>query len=182
MGAETGRAAVADGNNIAGVVLAGGRSSRMGRNKAFLEYKGAPLVSHMIRILEDVGLNDVYVSGDIKGYRCIPDSAPYNGPAYAIRTVMEFLQAYDGALFVPVDMPLLTSDMLRALLCQSHGAYFQEHALPAFIKQPCHNQSVSSVHQLLQELDIPALSLPEQFKPCMGNFNTPKEWQEALRA
>ena len=182
MGAETERVAVANGNNIAGVVLAGGRSSRMGKNKVFLEYKGMLLLDHMIQVLEAAGLQDIYVSGDIKGYRCIPDSTPYNGPAYAIRTVMEFLQAYDGALFVPVDMPLLTSDMLRALLCQSHGAYFQEHALPAFIKQPCHNQSVSSVHQLLQELDIPALSLPEQFKPCMGNFNTPKEWQEALRA
>lgn len=173
---------MADGNNITGVVLAGGRSSRMGRNKAFLEYKGAPLVSHMIRILEEAGLNDVYVSGDLEGYRCIPDSTPYNGPAHAICDVMNFLQTYDGALFVPVDMPFLTSDTLRALLRQPRGAYFQDHALPAFIIQPCHSQSVSSVHQLLQELDIPALTLPEQFKACMGNFNTPKEWQEALRA
>jgi len=173
---------VADGNNIAGVVLAGGRSSRMGHNKAFLEYKGAPLVSHMTRILEETGLNDVYISGDLKGYRCIPDSRPYNGPAHAICDVMKVLRAYDGAIFVPVDMPFLTPDILRVFLDQPRGAYFQNCALPVFIKQPCCDPSVSSVHRLLQELDIPALPLPEKFKPCMGNFNTPKEWQEALRA
>ncbi len=173
---------MADGNNIAGVVLAGGRSSRMGRNKAFLEYKGAPLVSHMTRILEEAGLKDVYVSGDLEGYRCIPDSTPYNGPAHAICDVIKFLQTYDGALFVPVDMPFLTSDILRALLCQPRGAYFQNCALPAFIKQPSCAPSVSSVHQLLQELDITALPLPAEFKSCMGNFNTPEEWQEAVRA
>lgn len=182
MDAETERAAVADGNNIAGIVLAGGRSSRMGRSKAFLEYKGEALVSHMTRILEEAGLNDVYVSGDLEGYRCIPDSAPHNGPACAICGVMRFLRGHEGALFVPVDMPFLTSDILSTLFCQPHGAYFQDHPLPAFIKQPCYSQSVSSVHQLLQELDIPPLPLPEKFKPCMGNFNTPEEWQEALRA
>lgn len=173
---------MADGNNIAGVVLAGGRSSRMGKNKVFLEYKGMLLLDHMIQVLEAAGLQDIYVSGDIKGYRCIPDSTPYNGPAHAICDVMNFLQTYDGALFVPVDMPFLTSNMLRALLRQPRGAYFQDYALPAFIIQPCHNQSVSSVHQLLQELDIPSLPLPEKSKLCMGNFNTPEEWQEALHA
>jgi molybdopterin-guanine dinucleotide biosynthesis protein A len=179
---ETERVAVAGGNKIAGVVLAGGRSSRMGKNKAFLEYKGMPLLDYMIRILEAAGLQDIYVSGDIEGYRCIPDSRPYNGPAHAICDVMKSLQEYDGALFVPIDMPFLTPDMLCVLLDQKHGAYFQDHALPAFIRQPCNNKSASSVRWLLQELDIPAFPLPEEFRPCMGNFNTPEEWREALRA
>lgn len=182
MDAEAGRAAVADENKIAGVVLAGGRSSRMGQNKAFLEYKGITLLDHMIRILKETGLSDIYVSGDIKDYLCIPDLMPYNGPAHAICNVMKSLQAYNSVLFVPVDMPFLSSEALRELLEQPHGAYFEEHALPAFIKQPCNSQSASSVRQLLHEMGVPALHLPEQFQCCMANFNTPEEWREALRA
>ena len=36
---------------IAGVVLAGGKSSRMGKNKAMLIYNGKPLLNHMVGIL-----------------------------------------------------------------------------------------------------------------------------------
>lgn len=171
-----------DKRKVVGIVLAGGRSSRMGKNKALLDYKGMRLADHMIQILKKTGLQDVYVSGDLEGYRCVPDSLPHSGPAQAICDVMATLKEYDGALFVPVDMPFLTPEVLRILLGQLRGAHFEGRPLPAFIAQPVSRQSVASVRQLLQAWEIKTLALPEKFESFMANVNTPDEWQEALRA
>lgn len=176
------RAAVVDDRKIAGIVLAGGRSSRMGRNKALLEYNGAPLLDHMIEMLEQVGLNDVYVSGAFEGYSCIPDSAPHAGPAHAMCDVLTALNGYDGVLFVPVDMPLIKPEMLELLSQQIGGAYFAGFPFPAFIKGGQSKTGESSVKALLEALSVLSIPLPLEFETCMNNTNTPEEWTEALRA
>lgn len=165
---------------IAGVVLAGGRSSRMGRDKAMLDYKGAPLIDHMIKLLHNCGLRNVYISGDLEGYDCIKDSAKFEGPACAINDVMVRLSDYDGALFIPVDMPLLTPVMLKLLLGDKQSSYFNDSPLPAFICQPCAVENSYSVRDLLAEQGAMAVALPQQYDALMRNFNTAEEWAELV--
>lgn len=105
-----------DFSAIAGVVLAGGRSSRMGKNKALLDYQGKPLVEHMMEIIKRAGIREIFISGDVDGYDCLPDPAPFTGPAEAIKSIIQRLSSYAGFLFVPVDMPLLKPEMLHLLL------------------------------------------------------------------
>lgn len=173
---------------IAGVVLAGGRSSRMGENKALLDYNGQPLLDHMIALLKQTGLNDIYVSGNLEGYNCIPDTAPYEGPARAISDVLDALKSstsssYEGILFLPVDMPFLEPEMLRILLESPQGACFEAHPLPFYItKEREKNGSGKSVKEFLSNAGIPSLPLPPKFQNNMTNVNTPKEWKEARRA
>ncbi len=168
--------------NIAGVVLAGGQSSRMGQNKAQLDYNGKPLLEHMIGVLEHVGLNDIYVSGEFDGYRCISDQAPYEGPAYAIYDVLKVLKDYDGVLFVPIDMPLLHVNALHLLMGQEKGSYFTGFPLPAFIANYCLKERTKSVQSFLKSLEISPIFLPSEFEFCMVNANTPEEWKEVLSA
>ncbi len=170
------------GKKIAGIVLAGGKSSRMGENKALLDYNGRPLLDHMIGILEQTGLSDIYVSGAFEGYRCIPDSAPHAGPAQAIADIFAALDDYAGALFIPVDMPLLPVDALHLLLAQKRGAYFEGAPLPAFIAKPHSQERFRSVKEILAAGEIKAIALPPEFESCMGNANTPEEWQKVSRA
>lgn len=167
---------------IAGVVLAGGRSSRMGQDKALLDYNGQSLLDHMIELLKQVGLDDVYVSGDFKGYRSISDSTPHEGPAYAMHDVLQHLSGVDGVLFVPVDTPLLNAQILHLLIQQEKGAYFAEHPLPAFITGRCLEWRSKSVKEFLSKMKLCPLILPSEFEKCMVNSNTPEEWQEVLRA
>ncbi len=171
-----------DKTKIAGVVLAGGKSSRMGQSKALLEYKGAPLLDHMIGVLNKVGLPEVYVSGEFEGYRCIADSAPHEGPARAICDVLSVLKAYDAVLFIPVDMPFLTLKILENLLAQKEGAYFENYPLPVFIKQGAVSAKASSVRDLLSELHVPSIPLPLEFEGGMKNINTSQQWQKVLGA
>lgn len=167
---------------IAGVVLAGGRSSRMGQNKALLDYNSEPLLDHMVALLEQTGIHDIYVSGDFEGYCCIPDSAPHEGPAWAMVDVLQQLTDYGGVLFVPVDMPLLCVDALGILMEQAKGGYFEGFPLPVFITNADLKERTKSVKALLKKLKISPITLPPELEFCMTNTNTPEEWQEALRA
>lgn len=170
------------GKKIAGVVLAGGRSSRMGKDKALLDYNGRPLVEHMIDLLLDAGVDTACVSGDFEGYPGIPDAAPHSGPVVAICDVIRTLKLYSGVLFVPVDMPLLTPGILRTLLAQGRSAHFRRYPFPFYIESPCLKKEASqSVKAFLLEQDVQPIDLPSEFKIHMTNTNTPEEWREVLR-
>jgi len=173
---------MADFSHIAGIVLAGGRSSRMGHNKAFLEFKGKPLVEHMLDVLQSVGLKDVFVSGHVEGYPCIVDDAPFSGPAEAIKSTLKKIPGYKGYLFVPVDMPFLKSQTLQVLLAQEYGGYFIKWPLPAYLTPPFSLTNSVSAHDFLAAQGIYPVSLPQDFEEDMKNINTPQEWEEALKA
>lgn len=168
-------------HDFIGVVLAGGRSSRMGTDKAFLEYRGRPLIDHMMGLLKEAGAKDVWVSGSLAGYPCIPDEEKFEGPAMAIRTVLRRLERADvsGVLFVPVDMPALTPDLLRELGRRQGGAYYQGWPLPAFLPLKEISPEDKSIKGLLRTMRIPACEMPEGHHACFINVNTPEEWREA---
>jgi molybdopterin-guanine dinucleotide biosynthesis protein A len=167
---------------IAGIVLAGGRSSRMGRDKAFLEFKGKPLVAHMLDVLRGAGVDDVFVAGRVEGYPCIADDVPFSGPAEAIKSVLKKIPGYRGYLFVPVDMPFLNEQTLQVLLRQENGGYFSEWPLPAYLTPPFSPTDCASVHDYLAAQGIYPVLLPQEFERDMKNINTPQEWEEASKS
>lgn len=167
-----------DEKEIAGIVLAGGQSSRMGEDKALLDYKGKPLVRHMHDMLAQVGLTDIFISGVFDGYRCIADDTPLNGPAEAIKSVLRKIPHYAGYLFVPVDMPLLSPALLHRLLAQPRGGYFASWPLPVYIAPPFRFTEKKSVFGFLEDQGIHPLTLPPEFEGMMKNANTPQEWAE----
>lgn len=97
-----------------GVVLAGGRSSRMGTDKAALLWHGRPLLEHMRGLLEQAGAHRVLLSGPYAGADAMPDQAPGLGPLGGLLTLGQ-TQADGIYLLVPVDMPLLSVPMLQQL-------------------------------------------------------------------
>ena len=167
-------------DDFIGVVLAGGRSSRMGTNKAFLQYRGKPLIDHMMGLLKEAGAKEVWVGGSLAGYPCIPDEENFKGPAMAIRHVLKSLERADvsGILFVPVDMPALTPDLLREL-GRREGAYYQGWPLPAFLPFKNISPEDKSIKGLLRTMRIPAQKIPKGHHACFINANTPEEWREA---
>lgn len=104
----------------AGFVLAGGRSSRMGADKALIEFRGRPLVVHALGILREAGL-----AASISGARSaltlsayapvVEDVEPGLGPLAGICAAMATTPARWG-VFVPVDLPLLPASLVRFLL------------------------------------------------------------------
>lgn len=174
-----------------GVLLAGGRSSRMGRDKALLDWQGRPLIEHMIAQLYAAGVNQVRVSGDRPDYHGIPDGLPEGGPVVGLHSVANTLP--DGCLLiVPVDMPRLTPELLRQLLqAPDAGAVqFTGYTLPLRLRLDGYSRAVladvagqpgrdCSLHRLLSRLATRKLPLPDHAASQLGNCNTPEDWQQA---
>jgi molybdopterin-guanine dinucleotide biosynthesis protein A len=108
----------------AGYVLVGGRSSRMGRDKALLPHGESTLASHVAsRVLEATG--NVSLVGDPDryrhlGYPVIPDRMPGNGPLSGVVGALAACPG-DWALVTACDMPNLTVDFLKELLDVASG-------------------------------------------------------------
>jgi molybdopterin-guanine dinucleotide biosynthesis protein A len=113
--------------NIRGFVLAGGASSRFGRDKALVEFDDETLISRLCRTLQSATTTDVSIIGEADkfehvGVDCIPDRWPGEGPLGGITTALSAIQATDTApdqnvwsLIIGCDMPFLTTQWLQHL-------------------------------------------------------------------
>ncbi|MED7789123.1 molybdenum cofactor guanylyltransferase [Francisella sp. 19X1-34] len=95
--------------NCVGIVLAGGLSSRMGKDKSCLALNGKTFLQRSYETLYSALGKHVYISGNHKRYRCLVDKYPKSGPASAILGISNHLldKGYEKAVIVPVDMPYI---------------------------------------------------------------------------
>jgi molybdopterin-guanine dinucleotide biosynthesis protein A len=99
---------------ISGYVLAGGRSSRMGTDKALLELAGQPLIAHAVTKLRRI-CADVYILGSnpaLAAYALlVPDLHPNCGPVGGIEAALAH-STCNWNLILAVDLPFLPSAVL----------------------------------------------------------------------
>ena len=168
---------------LLGVVLAGGKSSRMGRNKALLDYRGRSLLEHQMDLLAPVCAR-VVVSGTVEGFEGIPDDSAHQGPLGGILSVAKRFPDW-ALLLIPVDMPCLESTDLQQLCRQRAPCHFSEQPLPAFFPdsrelirvlqeifaQSQHPQSMQRLHAGLGSTALRRTGFNAL------NLNTPEQWQ-----
>jgi molybdopterin-guanine dinucleotide biosynthesis protein A len=102
---------------ISGYILAGGRSSRMGTDKALLPLAGKPLVAHAVAKLRRI-CADVHILGSnpaLAAYApLVPDLHPNCGPVGGIETALTH-STREWNFILPVDLPFLPAAILRDL-------------------------------------------------------------------
>ncbi|WP_428569031.1 MAG: molybdenum cofactor guanylyltransferase [Solidesulfovibrio sp. DCME] len=101
-----------------GVILAGGKSSRMGRDKAWLSFFGQPLLCRVAAVVRGV-VGELFVSGrDPAAFGIdapwLADQTPGLGPAGGIVTVLEATGR--SCLVVSCDLPFLDEATLHRLV------------------------------------------------------------------
>jgi molybdopterin-guanine dinucleotide biosynthesis protein A len=118
-----------------GVVLAGGRSSRMGRDKALIEIEGRPLVAIAADALREAGAAAVTVVGGDEvafhdlGLDVRPDEHPDEGPLGAIVTALG--TAPEGiVMVVACDMPTIDAATVSKVVAALHDHPDAEAAAP----------------------------------------------------
>jgi molybdopterin-guanine dinucleotide biosynthesis protein A len=99
-------------------ILAGGRSSRMGQDKALLNYSGKCLIEYPIRLLQELTPDVRIVANpaqyDRFGLPVIPDCIPPCGPLGGIYTGLRSSPNRCN-LFLACDMPLMRAEFFQAL-------------------------------------------------------------------
>lgn len=111
-----------------GAILAGGRSRRMGTDKALVPVGGIPMIERVAAALGDVA-NEVVIVGrhdPLAGIPAVPDELP--GPRGPLRGLVAALRhaADRPVLLVAVDHPLVRPATLRGLL----GLFDQDAVVP----------------------------------------------------
>jgi molybdopterin-guanine dinucleotide biosynthesis protein A len=177
----------------AGFVLTGGRSSRMGRDKALLPIDGSSLVERTARLVGAaagsvtlIGMPERYTG---LGLPAVADLVPESGPIGGLYTALEITRA-DWNLLVACDMPSLTEEFLRRLLeaaRQSSGVCLVPqtgsglHPLCAAYHRRARAVVKSAIdhkrfkmHDLLKALE--AIAWPVADPLPLENVNTPVEW------
>jgi len=103
------------------VILAGGQSSRMGRDKAFLEYRGRPLLAHQLATVEALQPAEIFISGRPSadygafGYPVLHDAFPNCGPLAGIERALAISHS-PLLLVLAVDMPSMRAAFLKQML------------------------------------------------------------------
>lgn len=108
--------------NAAGFVLAGGQSSRMGRDKALLPFAGQPLIARSLSILREADLSAAIAGASPHSFSSLTAYAPVVedrqcglGPLSGICAAFASVSAR-YAVFLPVDLPLLPPSLISYLL------------------------------------------------------------------
>jgi len=168
---------------IAGVILAGGKSSRMGCDKSQLEYKGMTLKEHCRNLFHQVDIEDVFISGKDG----IKDIYHDKGPISGIYSCLESLSDFNRVLFIPVDMPLLNKDIVFELINSriTDFSCFENYNLPIIfnnsitVRRAVHDQiktNTLAIHKLMVKLKGNFL-VTNHNKEYFINTNTPQQWQ-----
>jgi len=182
--------------DAAGFVLAGGRSSRMGEEKALVLLDGRPLVAHALGVLREAGL-PVSVAGARSPLAAfapvVEDAKPGQGPLAGVCAALASTSAR-LAVFLPVDLPLLPVVLLDCLLdharitgravtvpsvngfAQTFPAVVDRAALPALLKEleAGHRGCLSGFRTAAASLNEAVTVLPVEMAVQSGRIAHPQ--------
>lgn len=109
--------------NITGIILAGGKNSRMGKNKAFLEINGKRLIDKVLDVYQILFSEIIIVTNDPLAYVDIPNSIIvtdiYKGKGSLGGIYSGLFYASNDYSFVAAcDMPFLKKDFIIYMIDQ----------------------------------------------------------------
>lgn len=175
--------------SVLGVILAGGKSSRMGEEKAALLRNNESMLAYTHRILKSAGINRVTVSGDKYD---VSDIYPNLGPLSGIFSVLKKYQP-EAMLIVPIDLPFIDEETLKPLMIMGASTQlacsYDDHSLPLYLPNSGYldlwltNRLKQSSNKgpSFKELfaAIPSQKVKLANAKALTNCNTPKQWQLA---
>ena len=185
------------------VILAGGASSRMGAEKAFLLIDGRPLIEHILQVLKKSFDHIILVTKKPELYSSyavtvVSDALDAQGPLVGIYTGL--LASKDEQVFVAAcDMPFLNSDLIAFMMEQTADAdvvvprigpfsepmhaVYTRRLLPILeqqLKGPDHRVQTLFDHIRVRYITESEINVFDPGKRSFRNLNTPEDYKEAL--
>jgi molybdopterin-guanine dinucleotide biosynthesis protein A len=188
---------------MTGIVLSGGENRRMGRDKAFLDIAGKPIIEHVLKALRGIANQIIIVTNAPEAYvsynaLVVTDAFDKRGPLTGIYSGL--LHSKDECnIVVACDMPFLNSRLLSHMagliseydvVVPKVGAFIEPlHAvynrrlLPLIEKRL--QQDARQIRALFNEVRVRYVAEAEieRLDPARRSFkniNTPEEYREAV--
>jgi molybdopterin-guanine dinucleotide biosynthesis protein A len=188
--------------SVSAAIMAGGKSTRMGQDKAWIELDGEPLITRVARVLGEVADEVLVVANDPRyetlGLRVVRDKYPHGGALGGIATGVG-AAAHDTVLVAACDMPFLSADLWRLLLghvgeadvviprvaaeYETMHALYSKSCLPHMVRAIAENRlRVISFFDAVsvKAIDEPELRAVDPTLRAFTNVNTPEELATAL--
>ncbi len=182
---------------VTGIIMAGGKSSRMGEDKGLMIYKGNPMISYPLSVLQGICGEIIISTNNIEysrfGYRLIDDAIKGIGPIGGLYSSL-MASKNEWNLVVACDMPFVSESFLRELIAFEKKGFNalvpqntnkQYEALCALYSKSCipiiENQIKKKefgLYQLLNKLHVNKLSVSIDNRNFI-NLNTLNEFREA---
>lgn len=182
-----------DKKNITGIILAGGKSSRMGTDKGFLKLNNKLFIEHIIDALKPLVSNVIIVSNlksyDIFGLQRINDDIENAGPLAGIYSGLKASKT-ELNLVLSCDVPLINKKNLQQLLDAAEEAIDivqiesqgQQMPLIALYKKQCESifhklllNDERRLHQAVSACNSKSISLNPEDDIYTTNINTPEQ-------
>jgi molybdopterin-guanine dinucleotide biosynthesis protein A len=185
--------------SFSAMLLAGGQSTRMGRDKALLPLQGSDLLlwQRQLRVLEELGPEKMFWSGALREgipahLQVVRDAAQNVGPMAGIGACLDVLTS-DLLVVVAIDLPQMKAAFLQGLLarCSTGGGVVARHGdffEPLAAVYPKRIASLARKHleegrYAMQELIreavkqeiLQAVSVKEEELMLFKNLNTPAD-------
>ena len=182
----------------AAIILAGGKSERMGQDKSLLQLQGRPLIAHIAeqlrphfrRILISTNKPDKY---SFLGLECVKDEQPGQGPlmgiASALKASPEDLNFVIACDIPEVDIPLMKSLLRQARDCDGAVplspdgriepvyAVYRKSVLPALRTALVDGER--KIQNALSNTSIKYVPLNNNQQPL--NLNTPSDFEHFVK-
>jgi molybdopterin-guanine dinucleotide biosynthesis protein A len=199
---------MSDQPRYSAIILAGGKSSRMGRSKAELPFAGTTMLDYMVSEMM-CAFDEAVVAVAQPGRhawesdlaRMVVDDEPYRGPASALENAMREVRL-DRAFVCSCDAPFINRDLARRLcgMLDDSDALIPEvggrlQTLHAVYHRDCaevlgtmrekgehrlHRIASFARVRIVSEEEIRALD-PDPELLSFFNVNTPEDYQRALK-
>lgn len=185
---------------VTGYILAGGKSSRMGRDKGLLEFNGKAIIQHIIEQLQPAVSQIVIIANNAEyekfGLTVIPDKIKDIGPAGGIYTALTHSNTQRNFI-LSCDLPFVTTKAIEFII---------QHIAAAQIILPVHQgqleplfgvyskscllqwselirQGFLKLQEMVTHFDLVKLDIAGNLlfdDPLFLNVNTPEEYKKAL--
>ncbi len=179
-------------------IIAGGKSSRMGRDKALIPFNGTPLVVHIAQILAPIFDETIVVTANSNIARAadlpaVADIFPHRGPLGGIHAALSHFG--EPMFVVACDMPFINANFIRTLCTDFDAparvplsddgfeplhAVYAATAAPLFAKYLRVEGKMPPLRRVLEEIGAQWLApeIARSFEgdlKMFGNWNTPAD-------
>ena len=188
-------------HSITGVILSGGKSIRMGENKAFLEIRGKRIIEHTVDVLQRMCNQVILVTNELLEYSYLDleiavDLIPKSGPLVGIHTGL-FYSSHSYSFITACDMPFLNRKVIEYMLTikknydvvipHLNDGYHPLHALYSKRCLKCIEELISEDNLKITDFfnrvkvrEVPSdeiISLDPDLRSFL-NINTPKDLEK----